>query len=271
MRKVILALLLSFIVLVCEAQSISVQLVHDVGTLVDGEMRVCQGLDVLYTAIVDYGNTDGADETTFFTWSVAGNEYEGSLGENTWSVSYDYAAGSHVQVSVIEELSGETANNSVLVTVAGAPSLESLILENFGAMYLGQTPEITASITAGDPGYIGPFTGSIVSSGIEQTITFLPDGSGVSYESSIVIQGAPLGTLIDDNNTIGALWASLEHSYLGDLDVSLICPDGTEIEIVNQGGGSCNLGTPWSTAQVDGESANSTQGDGTLYYWSETG
>jgi subtilisin-like proprotein convertase family protein len=101
--------------------------------------------------------------------------------------------------------------------------------------------------------------------------TFLPDGTGVSYTTTININGFGSGELLDDMSQLQQICATMEHSYLGDLQIKVISPSGQEV-ILKQfsGGGSCDLGEPFASGPVDG--ANSTLTDpgvGFEYCWND--
>ncbi|MEZ4856737.1 MAG: PKD domain-containing protein [Gelidibacter sp.] len=96
--------------------------------------------------------------------------------------------------------------------------------------------------------------------------TFLPDGNGVAYETSVTVDCYDSAQTLTDINQIVSICLTMEHSYLGDLDISIISPNGQQITLKNYpGGGSANLGTPWATGAVDGNSANTTPGIGAQY------
>ncbi|MFH2143762.1 MAG: choice-of-anchor L domain-containing protein [Bacteroidota bacterium] len=102
--------------------------------------------------------------------------------------------------------------------------------------------------------------------------TFLPDGSGVSYTSTINIAGFPTGETIDNLSQLQQICANMEHSYLGDLQIKVIAPSGQSV-ILKQfaGGGSCDLGIPFASGQVDGSNSNLTDpGEGYDYCFNET-
>ena len=91
---------------------------------------------------------------------------------------------------------------------------------------------------------------------------FLPDGldcgDGCSYISSVEFYEFNDGATIRSNNDISYLKLNLEHSYIGDLNIQLVCPDGKYANILklrNKESGSClneisssNVGWP-SSAQ----------------------
>ncbi len=92
---------------------------------------------------------------------------------------------------------------------------------------------------------------SIVLSGFAQRAfhhspdtVYLPDGSGVSYTTSIYVSGYAPGTTITSPFDLVSVCVNMEHSYLGDLIFSLTAPDGTTITLQAQGGGGTYLGEP---------------------------
>ncbi|MDA3819200.1 MAG: proprotein convertase P-domain-containing protein, partial [Candidatus Delongbacteria bacterium] len=92
---------------------------------------------------------------------------------------------------------------------------------------------------------------SIVLSGFAQKAfhhspdtVFLPDGSGVSYTTSIIVSGYATDATITSPFDLVSVCVNMEHSFLGDLIISLTAPDGTTIILQDQGGGSTFLGEP---------------------------
>ncbi|MFN6015816.1 MAG: SprB repeat-containing protein, partial [Flavobacteriales bacterium] len=98
-------------------------------------------------------------------------------------------------------------------------------------------------------------------------VTFLPDGSGVTYEAPLVISGVNPGQTITSVNQIQQICLTMEHSYLGDLWIRVQSPSGAIVTLKQQnGGGSCDLGEPVATGPVDGQgSSDPTPGTGYEY------
>lgn len=98
---------------------------------------------------------------------------------------------------------------------------------------------------------------------------FLPDGTGVTYTTQIAISGFGAGETIDSLSQIQQICATMEHSYLGDLQLKVIAPSGQSIILKEQnGGGSCDLGEPFASDQVDGANSNLIDpGVGYEYCW----
>ena len=78
----------------------------------------------------------------------------------------------------------------------------------------------------------GVYTGNQVG-GISAGLTFLPDGAGQQYETSIEISGFDQTTLITSAANFDQLCLDIEHSYIGDLEITLTCPNGTTVSIMN--------------------------------------
>ncbi len=82
-------------------------------------------------------------------------------------------------------------------------------------------------------------------------ITNLPDGSGVTYESTLDFSRMfPAGTTMVEG-CFPSVSLELEHSYTGDLTMYLIAPNGAIVQLFNQYGGSNHFGT-CSTAAANG-------------------
>jgi subtilisin-like proprotein convertase family protein len=102
---------------------------------------------------------------------------------------------------------------------------------------------------------------------------FLPDGNGVTYTTQIPIAGFAPGETIDSLSQINTICATMEHSYLGDLELKIIAPTGQSVVLKQYpGGGSCDLGEPIATAAVDGAASSTLTDPGTgyQYCWNST-
>jgi gliding motility-associated-like protein len=96
--------------------------------------------------------------------------------------------------------------------------------------------------------------------------TYLADGAGFSYSTSLNFDffdpGATLSTCAD----LYSVLVNMEHSYMGDLGISITCPNGTVVDLVTwgtNGGGGTFLGEA-----IDDGSTN--PGIGSDYYWAPT-
>ncbi len=92
---------------------------------------------------------------------------------------------------------------------------------------------------------------------------FLPDLQGVPFNTSLTFTNFSPGATLTDPNDLLSVCVSMEHSYMGDLTVQIVCPNGQTTFFHQQGGGSTYLGVP-----VDDES--DTPGECWDYCWSPT-
>jgi gliding motility-associated-like protein len=107
----------------------------------------------------------------------------------------------------------------------------------------------TASFTISEPSAMTLDLDSTMSCGSFQTqvagVTYLPDGTGVSYTSTINQSDFASGLTITNASQIVSICANMEHSYLGDLQITLTCPSGQSVVLKQYpGGGNTYLGEP---------------------------
>ena len=94
----------------------------------------------------------------------------------------------------------------------------------------------------------------------------LPDGDGVSYESSISFTQFGAGQTLQNIQHFRGVFVNMEHSWLRDLQMELTCPDGKKVVLHNFGGrtgGEVFMGMPNDT-----DGTNPTPGTGLEYTWS---
>lgn len=97
--------------------------------------------------------------------------------------------------------------------------------------------------------------------------TFLPDGEGESYETTITVDCYNASQTLTDINQLQSICINMEHSFIGDLSIDIIAPNGKTVRLLEfpNTGNSANLGTPWATNASDGQSSNTTPGVGSQY------
>ncbi len=93
--------------------------------------------------------------------------------------------------------------------------------------------------------------------------TYLADGAGFSYSSELNFDFFEDGATLESCDDLLSVTVNMEHSYMGDLDLTITCPDGTTVPLMSypNGGGGCFLGE----AVDDG---SNVPGTGYDYGWS---
>ena len=198
---------------------------------------------------------DQTIENSTFNWEFA----DGTIIEDNDTVFFvpQVRAGYLVEMRVTDTLGCIDVQTTkirvaTIPTFAGTTSLlEDTICINESTMLVGG---VTFQDTAG----VDATQGAFISGGIFAGLTYLPDGSGVNYETEIEIDQFEAGQIVEDPSDIIDICVTMEHSFLGDLEMMLTCPNGTEIVMFNSytqtgigpafaggfGGGGTFLGDP---------------------------
>ena len=107
---------------------------------------------------------------------------------------------------------------------------------------------------------------------------FIPDGPNCTYingtncfDAPVVFDAFTPGAVVGSSDDIMSICLNAEHSFIGDIGMQVICPNGQSVILKNQGGG----GGIWLGVTVD-EPYNSSccdtscapQGEGWTYCWS---
>jgi len=116
--------------------------------------------------------------------------------------------------------------------------------------------------------------GSFVIGGTFGGLLPLPDGSGVAYNTDISMSGFGNNATVNSADDLSSICVNIEHSYLGDLEMWLECPNGQTVILFNSfasagpfaggfGGGATFLGDA-------NDQGNGTPGIGFTYCFSSS-
>jgi len=107
---------------------------------------------------------------------------------------------------------------------------------------------------------------------------FIPDQVGSCFTSTLNFGVFDPGQQVTSISDLEAISMNFEHSYMGDLQISIICPTGQSVIMHNQGGGGTFLGVPidpgpgpgtgwdyaWSPTATNGTWLDNSAGNATL-------
>ncbi len=220
---------------------------------------ICPHDSVSITAFGTYNYNDSvyhqSDATTSFIWNL-GNYITDTI--QSVSTVYDTIRGYNVELSAIDSnhcLASQTPK--VRVRLSTRPDFDG-------------TTQIDEVICQGDTtNLFGVASTKIWKANASLNhagITFLPDGSGASYTSTLVFNVFAPGQVLQNPNQIIGINAVMEHSYLGDLNIIITCPNNQSATLKSYagGGGGTFLGEPVDDASV-------TAGVGYNYSWKPNG
>lgn len=138
--------------------------------------------------------------------------------------------------------SGETATMTIATSATTPPGTYSVNVTAMGRSMAYRDKPFTLTVT-GSGG--GSCTGT---NGTDFAIT-----DNATIESPIAISGCP-----GSASAGSTVEVHIDHTYIGDLVVDLVAPDGTQVNLHNRGGGSANDIDRTYTVNLSAEAANGT-------------
>jgi len=208
--------------------------------------KVCLGDEITFTV----GDVFSDNESALYSWSINGEAFAGQIASSTFLES------TLIEVTLIVEYPpcpGYSDSLTVFLQVGAEPDFEGTqasapevcVGEEFQLIGQAQSVPFDGECTP-------PVSGE----------TFLPDGSGVSYETCITVDCFADSQVITTAADIVNVFANIEHSFTSDLDISITSPDGTEVFLFTQAGGGSNFGIPINFGTAPGT--------GFDYFWTES-
>lgn len=260
--------------------------------------HLCVGDGVIFKGHGEYSYEHGyytpSDATTMFTWDMA-NDGDILSGLGMTEISYnDYqTTGCYDMSLTLTDAFGcisqtyasvkiRTSVNPIktIFTLADICNRDSLMV-NMG--YSGENATLT----------LREVESNISVSKINEVRTFIPDGPNCPpgyYEAPVVFTEFPASKRITNAGDVCSICINMEHSFMGDVTVSIICPtgnqaflfygnqdpdprDGNESGGAGYGGSGTNLGYALDDGTSDNgcDSLNNPFGGGLDYCFSRNG
>lgn len=158
-----------------------------------------------------------------------------ATGDTVWFVP-SVQSGYLISLTIADAFP-QTQTIMAVVRVSTTPSFTTCAaLED--TLCEGQVTQLFGGITPGDTVGVDATTGAVEIGGTFATLTFLPDGSGQNYTTDVNISGFPANGTIQSATDINRICLSMEHSYLGDLEMMLTCPNGQSVMVFNSYSGT---------------------------------
>ena len=214
--------------------------INDIFPLDTGYIDVCLGDTIQFIADPYFPYEPGGDSAALSgggymqsnnyttTWELSnGTTFNG----NSFQFIPQARQGYYVTMKV-EESNGIFSYLSAKVRVSTVPNFSSCQAAD-ETICLGRTTELYGGVTSTDTVGVDPVSANFPIGGVFAAQTYLPDGSGINYTTDIVISGFTPGGTIQSATDIDQMCVSMEHSYLGDLEMKLSCPNGQSINVFN--------------------------------------
>ena len=213
--------------------------VNDITPADTGFIDLCLGDSVMFVALPNFPNdptntgVGGYDQINTHTVFWETSRGDTSSNDTLWFKPNDQAG--YTIKLIVKDTFPQSKFIEAIVRVSTTPSfstchaLKDTICE-------GQLTNLSAEASnqgGGTASGAQPTTGFVNLGGVFSTVTYLPDGSGQNYTTDINITGFPTGLTIQNPTDIQKICLSMEHSYLGDLEMKLTCPNGQSVNIFN--------------------------------------
>ncbi len=213
-------------------------------------LLVCPGDEIT----LDATPTVFADGTAVDQWTW--NFGDQQTNDTDWpevTHSYDEEGAYKIQLYITDDNDCSSTNLiDVLVLVSNDPIIEMI---SEPSVCLGAELDISGTAT--------PVTWTAIPDGLDGGDVFIPDDQGQCFGSTITYNIFDAGAEIETVDDLENFYINFEHSFMGDLVITFICPNGQSISVHQQGGGSTFLGVP-----VDNDGTPNEAGIGWDYWWS---
>ena len=216
----------------------------------DGILRLCQGEVVDFTGSATF-SSDSAGATYKFRLPD-GTEAVGTTLQQTFNDPGVYRIDF---VATAPDGCRDRSLEDIVIQVSTTPDFTGTVAADTSICF-GESTDITGMVVATEfASQVAPPVSGV---------TFLPDDSGTTfYETCIDVSGFAPGATLNSAADLLGFFINMEHSYLGDLDITFTAPNGAVIDVKTGGGGNTFLGVP---IDVD---TDLTPGVGFVYNFTE--
>lgn len=164
-----------------------------------------------------------SDSVNFKWWMGDSTIYE---GVNLYGITHTYDDGPGKIISIWYWENGAEANSfRSLVKRSERPAFD--LDQPNEELCLNEEIQLIGGVDGGEIiGATSGTEGEIEITEFYGNPQFLPDGGGALYSTSVEVSGFDEGILIDSQTSLSSICINLEHSFLGDLETWVTCPNG---------------------------------------------
>lgn len=228
-------------------------------------LKICPGEEVTFNASNSIFANGAAMQS--FTWVFD----DGSTNTTSWPTvthAFNTPGGYNVQLFITDNNDCNSANLPDHVVLVSTYPDFSLLSPQFemcsgGIDFIGVNFNIPDSIYANDSlnMWISEPWIDLPDINLGGAL-FIPDDQTQCFSDEVTFSNFDFGQVITDPGQIDNFFINFEHSFIGDITISFICPNNQSVIVHQQGGGGTFAGEP-----IDSD-ANLNPGVGYDYYWS---
>ena len=229
---------------------------------VGGIVKLCQGQSLTFNGGATYPQNNlyyaQSNATSTYNWTLTGST---NVTTQNGSHTFPSSGGYHLDLAVTDIHGCKSTNSQeIIVEVSTTPHFNGTV-PALPSICLGSTNTIPGVITP------TPYTEDCTPPVGGQV--YLPDGTGSSYSNAVTVACYAYGQTVTNANQIASICMNMEHSYLGDLDISITCPSGQSITLLDYVSGD-NTGGEYLGTPVDVETTPTIAGTGANYCFTST-
>ncbi len=210
--------------------------------------------------------TFDASSTVFAPGSVLASHTwdfdDGTTDVSSWPIvthSFSESGAYMVELMVLDTNGCGNINLiDALIYVDTEPSI-SIAADDFQAC-LGQEINLAVSI---DPTYWSALPTANLGGAL-----YIPDDQTQCFSDTIYFGGFNAGQSIQSATDLASFFINFEHSYMGDIVITFVCPNGQSMIVHQLGGSLTELGEPVDTGVIP--ASVDPAGVGYDYFWSPT-
>lgn len=197
----------------CQSIDLNIESSHSIEQNV---VMICPGDVVSLTSICTYPNDtcyEQSDELSTFIWTI------GNIIDTNYTIThtFDELGITEATIEIIDDQGCSTLRNMAIYAFVD-PSFENSSLST-DTLCFGDTLVINGQVETTPP--------------IFDTDTIaLPDDSYGVYQSPLTFTIFPPEAVLTDINDIESVCLNIEHSYPGDLNIRLYCPNGQYLDLL---------------------------------------
>ena len=220
----------------------------------DGIIKVCVGETITFVGSATFsGNSAGA----VYEWDLDdGNIVTGTTATFSYNASGVYIVTLNVTGTTPTRCS-TSKNISQVIQVSTEPTFNKTEA-NDTVLCFGESTTLFGGVntTKFDDSCTAPVG----------TLTVLPDGVGVPYETSVFVSCFSNSATVSSVDDIESICFNMEHSFVGDLHIDIVSPNGQTVRILSSvPGTTANFGIPWADGVRGDNTGIITAGTGSEY------